>query len=390
MSLFETAQGFPGNPFAMKAAELKKKYLIDIVEVLSSDEGDTIWMVSFEPARNQDDLFSGKAWLLPQKKKLLRIQLLCLNCQTHPFIPLTDADSISSVNISVNRTFKIYESGIMIDHSDFRLDGVYNSRYKSGAPYTYPIHTEAILYAYDPSSAFYVPKFEFPDSAISDYSKIFAFPTITSFWAQQKPHQLNDQLMANEKFLNDSTTLLNGKWTNRGSKGKERIFTTPYTHWSEKRTMLNTDKVIAKTNYSIDQQLPEEKYHLEVKIFMDLNRDGETLEVTTATILDPYATFFNFPSDSISNCFINLYFDLCESYRRKFQSQVAGKSLKEKQTEIQFAAFTEELRQVQKTFLKETVRGTRHEGLLKWNDIILQELGIDNMKLFNVSKNHAK
>jgi hypothetical protein len=119
---------------------------------------------------------------------------------------------------------------------------------------------------------------------------------------------------------------------------------------------------------------------------MDLNRNGDSLEITTATILDPYSTFFNFPSDSVSNCFINLYFDLCESYRRKFQLSVSDRSLTEQQIEQQFDAFSDELNQIQKTFLKETARGTRYEGLTKWNEVIRQNLGIDNMQLFNVQK----
>lgn len=386
MSLFESAEGFPENPFTMKAAELKKKYWLDLYEVVRNDDGDTIWVVSFIPINNKHNLFSGKAWLMPQKQHLLSIQLECQNCETHPFIPLTDADSLSNVNISVNRTFKLNNNGIQIDHADFRFDAIFNSRYKSRESLSYPVHTEAILYAYDPSSAFYIPKFDFPDSSVSDYSKIFAFPFIPTFWYNQKPNQLSDQLQTNEKFFADSTTFLDGKWQHPAFYRKEKIFTTPHTTWSEKRTFLNTDKPVTKSNYGIDQQLPEEKYHLEVKIFMDLNRNGDSLEITTTTILDPYSTFFNFPSDSVSNCFINLYFDLCESYRRKFQLSVSGRSLTEQQIEQQFAAFSDELNQIQKTFLKETARGTRYEGLTKWNEVIRQNLGIDNMQLFNVQK----
>ncbi len=386
MEIFNRNEGFPENPLLMRIGELKKKYVLEQTEIFLSERGDTIVGVEFTPKKSNENLFSGKLWVNSANARLIKLKLYCRNCMTHPFTPLTPSDRLTNVNMEINRSFHSTSANHFIDHADFTFEAQFSSRYSSQNNYTYPIQAKAILHSFDTTSIYTIPEFEFPDSSISDYSKIFAFPYIPEFWESQKPHQISDQFQRNENFYSNPKTILNGAGFHPTMSKKEKLFTTPYTHWSEKRTLLNTDKTIPSANYKIDQQLPGEKYHLEVQIFLDVNKNNDSILITTRTILDPYATFFNFPSDSLSNCFINLYFDLCETERRKFEKSISHNQITLTEIDIRFKKFKLDLADTQNRFLKETDRGTNYSALVKWNEFVFQQTGIDNMQIFNVAR----
>lgn len=386
MEIFNRHEGFPENPMLMRIGELKKKYVLDQTEIFLTETGDTIVGVEFTPKNPNENLFSGKLWVNSSNARLIKIKLYCRNCMTHPFTPLTPSDQLTNVNMEINRSFHATATNYYVDHADFTFIAQFSSRHSSQNNYKYPIHSRAILHSFDTTSIYIIPKFEFPDSSISDYSKIFSFPYIPEFWESQKPYQIRDQFQRNENFYSNPKTILNGAGFHPSMSKKEKIFTTPYTHWSEKRTLLNTDKKIPTSTHKIDQQLPGEKYHLEVQIFLDVNKHNDSTMITTRTIIDPYATFFNFPSDSLSNCFINLYFDLCESERRKFEKSIINNQFTQAEIDIRFNKFKSELADIQNRFLNETDRGTNYGALYKWNEYIFQQTGIDNMRIFNVAR----
>lgn len=108
--------------------------------------------------------------------------------------------------------------------------------------------------------------------------------------------------------------------------------------------------------------------------------------MVTKTIFDPIKSYFRFPLTNNGKAFINMYFDLVEIYRRGLEEKLR----KEKSVQRVMSHYDASIRQLEKynrDFLKETERGTNIKGMLKWNNFIKQEIGIDNLEQFNINKN---
>jgi hypothetical protein len=101
-------------------------------------------------------------------------------------------------------------------------------------------------------------------------------------------------------------------------------------------------------------------------------------------VIDPYETFYHLPVDPSVNCFINMYFDLCEIVRRKFAAQCKLAHFDQTEISQQYLKSEAEMKVLLKNFSDEVERGTRKKAMLKWNEVIIKELGIDNLALFGL------
>jgi hypothetical protein len=123
-------------------------------------------------------------------------------------------------------------------------------------------------------------------------------------------------------------------------------------------------------------------YKLEVQLFYDFIQSKDSLLFLSSCVIDPYLTYYHLSIDNTVNCFINMYFDLCEMERRKFETRCEAAHYEQTQVAALYEETQLQLQQVLQAFLEEVDRGSRKKAMLKWNQIILDELGIDNMRLF--------
>jgi hypothetical protein len=125
-------------------------------------------------------------------------------------------------------------------------------------------------------------------------------------------------------------------------------------------------------------------YHLEAQLYYDFIPSADTFVLMISCILDPYLTYYNLSVDPAVNCFINMYFDLCEIARRKFEAKCLQVNLPHDQRQV--ALIYEETKQALdlqlKDFLAQVDRGQNRKAMLKWNDYIKEELGMDNLAVF--------
>ena len=130
--------------------------------------------------------------------------------------------------------------------------------------------------------------------------------------------------------------------------------------------------------------VPATQVNLEAQLYLDMDTTGGTLRVFSATLLDGFRSYYHLPEERHTDCFINLFFDLCELERRTMQAELQQPSMTAEQARSIHSSWTNHMRDLTRRYMKETALGSDHNALLKWNDKVKEALGIDNMALFGL------
>jgi len=156
--------------------------------------------------------------------------------------------------------------------------------------------------------------------------------------------------------------------------------------WSgEKRLSLKKNKLKSDTitKYtSGNQPFLSSLYTIEAQIFLDINKKGDSLVHFSVTVFDVFQTFYNLPEEKQTNCFINIYFDLCEIERRKMEHTLSGKNYAFAQIDSIYKVSVQNLAKTKSVYMKEVFLGRNKDQLKKWNDVVYKELNIDNFMFF--------
>jgi hypothetical protein len=384
IKLFRHNSYFPENPLELSRYKMKKYFYLELNKKYRNDDLDSIYVIGFRPKDSSGIFFNGQIWINPLKKHIIKITVNCSKCRIHPFLPLFATDSLTDVEISVTKTFKEFNDEIFLNHIDFTYHFDYRSRRKENN-YSYSITTNAILYAYDFDNLFTIPKFEFANENMRDYNKINAMPYNNFFWEKNDELRLNDDKNQNQQFFSENEANSNRTLFAGNASTKTSIFECPFIPWSYKRILLR--EFVADSLKNLAQSyLKSDQYNLSVKIFMDINSYADSTNILTATIFDPWDSYYHLSMDNSTICFINIYFDLYEIERRKF---VKDLEISDKSNETVQKLYGDLLLRVEKQkdqYLKEVERGTKPEEMVKWNKYVVKNLNIDNMKLFSPYK----
>ncbi len=79
-----------------------------------------------------------------------------------------------------------------------------------------------------------------------------------------------------------------------------------------------------------------------------------------------------------------MYFDLCEIERRKFELACRKEVLNPQRVDAIYKDSKRVLDEVLSDFLTQVDRGQNRKAMLKWNEVIKADLGIDNVVLFSL------
>lgn len=126
-----------------------------------------------------------------------------------------------------------------------------------------------------------------------------------------------------------------------------------------------------------------DNYNLEIKYFVDINTYGDSTNIFSGILFDPYESFYHLPMDNKTHCFINIFFDLCEIERRKLHEELIKMPQDQNKYKEAYQAFVNRTDRGRFQYLKSVDRGLNQEEMIKWNDIVLRQLGINNIALFN-------
>jgi hypothetical protein len=244
------------------------------------------------------------------------------------------------------------------------------------------------LHIYDFVLPFDLPYFSFSDENISDYRKINAIPHNDYFWMNNSEMKLNDQYNRNNEFYNSPFSVTNKKIFSANKYGRFGLMEHPYIQWTGKRILFKEKLDEANTVDHKEGKLSSKAqyYDLSVKIFLDLFEYGDTLQVISKTIFDPYESYFQLEMNRSTQCFINIYFDLVECERIRLMEKIGKSDRKKSNIKILYEESVRNIYYLKQKYFRETERGTKLNKLDDWNDMVKKELKIDNMDLFQLQK----
>lgn len=381
---------FPISPFELNYKKLRKSYNLELISSYINEQNDSICIIYFYPKATKIDCFKGKIWLNITKESIDKLELESEICNKHPFLPLFPTDSIQHVKMHISKTFHNTLGSIVLDQIDFNFSFDYLSRTDREEKVTYTIQSKALVYFYNYSNVFVLPAFRFHEN-LNDYRKVQALPYLSSFWLSNSELKMNDQTNETNSFYNDKNAFTNqnlfdlklfSKNQDSIKRQKGDFYEGKYIHWSKNRVLLKEMEIDTLTERL--SSINSLNYQISVQVFSDYVELKDSSYIVTKTILDPYFTFYYLPVDKYTNCFINLYFDLCEIERRKFEKELKLKDLNKEEYLQLRKKFDLQLEAEHVQFLKEVERGTNKKALEKWNQYVFDELKIDNISLFEL------
>jgi hypothetical protein len=153
--------------------------------------------------------------------------------------------------------------------------------------------------------------------------------------------------------------------------------------WSPKRIQLREsieDSLESKKIKSTRSTL----YDVVVHVFFDFCAYNDSVHVLTKTIMDPFLSYYYLEMDAAAHCFVNMYFDYCEMLRRQWQSDVEQMALTPEQLRQSFLRFEAQRQKALEEFKKDVQRGQNEKKMREYNTKIKNELGIDNLALYEL------
>lgn len=384
LKMFGENNYFPQSPLELSNSGIKKHFYLGLTRKYHDDNLDSIYEIKFTPRDTSGFYFAGKIWLNPANKQIIRINLQCGHSKKHPFLPIFSQDRISNVDFNISKTFRAVDGRILFDHTDFTYNIDYVSRQGTIDEMRYRVETSAVIYAFDYGHAFSIPRFPFKDGYIDDYKKISALPYNDFFWKNYNDYRLSDQQHLNERFFNDSATITNVHLFAQHRIFSLGLFENSFLQWSTERILFKETPPLPSDKRIGELDFPADQYNLSVKVFMDIDTDADATHFLTATILDPMESFYLLPMDNTTHCFINIWFDLVEIERRKFELAIERSDKSEATVQKMYDELLSRIETLKQQYLKEVERGIRKEQLLKWNNIVCKNLGIDNVAFFHL------
>lgn len=384
MKTTEQQKNMPVSPLQLNRKALKKAYYIRPVQEYMDENGSHIIVLEAEPNGKQLTHFSGKIWVDTKYNTILKTVWNIEKTKRHPFFPIFPDDTIKYVNLTITKTFETSGTMSACTRTDFQYEILYQQK---GAAEPFLIKTHAILDAYDDSEKFELPAFNLPYE-LNDYRKIQALPPQDYFWKNHHEMHIANKREANDAFLSNTAILNRSNLFTLGFSGEEKnTFRWLYYQWSPLTRIFSRDINRPGDPFFVKAgELNTDKYHLHVQFYMDVYDFTDTIVLSSAMILDPYASFYSMPMDSLTFCFINVYFDLMEIKRREFVARCEANSWDKSEIWEQFKVEKIALQCYQSDLLKELQRGNNLQSLTNYNDLIKEKLGIDNMAIFGIRR----
>ena len=381
MTLLDLARAnthFPNSPFQGDARTIRSNFDLTLEGVVPGDR--PAYRIRFMPRVADGRSFSGTAWLDTATLRTRRVVLDCPDCVQQPFIPLWDGPVLDSVQVHL--TLDLTDRNGAADLSMMTLD--YTLRYRSERR-SDVIRTTAVLHTFGPGERFILPLFDY-DVTQDDYRKVTFLPYDSVFWAGAPAIMRTDQQERAIAFFATHGKLLGH---GRDLPFHGRFFESNYGYWSVDHRIgikysfpqqtYDGQGVVAKYGTAPDAS----KVNLAAQLFLAMDPSGDSLRFHSATVFDGFQSYWLIPEEQETDCYLNLFFDLCEIERRRMVERLKGVTDIETVRRIHEEA-TKSMERTTERYRRETALGRDRKSLARWNTLVKDALHIDNMVLFGV------
>lgn len=390
LDLVENSNYLPHTPFQYSKSQLKKIFQFKLE---SSDN--EYYLIKFTPVKYIRGTFSGEALISKKDWSPVKIKLSINDAGVHPFLPFWEDDSISNMNMDFTYYYSQRDDSHYLDHIEFSFSLDYHGKIyqkvkqqrREASDKT--IRTSGLLFCYDQGNPFILPRFDY-DNNLSDYQKLQVIPYNDFFWNSTELLLTSDQIktikqiaengeLTNFSNLNSGTIELG--FTNKTGD----LYVNDYLFWNQNKRLtiknfVNTGEVRA-VGSGVNIHTPM-MIDLRVDFMLDINPDHEGYNCKTYAVFDPFKSEFHYRPETYTNPFLNLYFDICEIERRKMQAALDQQPLTLNQIDSIYFESYRTMKVVTQKYLAEVNLGKDQSSMKKWNKYIIDNLGIDNLKIF--------
>lgn len=384
----------PTNPLELSKSKMKKTYNLSL---LSSQDGDPYFHILFEPRANPEKTFSGEIFVDKETYRPIEIKLHIENAQIKPFVPIFPSDSLVDVEMQIIQRFEDFEGDLV--PSLLRFEYAFDSYIpieankpigKNNLKKIKPVRSDGMLYYHNYGKPFVEPVFRY-NVELNDYQKIQNTPYHEAFWELSSALVQSERMDKSLAFFEEHGRLHNHSGTIDEDlfKGMQSIMDHTSPFWSDTLRLRFDKKFKAKlAAEEVESRyvLPDRaKYNMDVEIFLDIVQTNDTVVYHTETVFDVFDSYYNLPGDSLTNPFINIYFDLAEIRRREMVAVINQLTNPTPDDILEIhEASTGRLESELEVYLKQTDSGSNYRELLKYNEMVSQKLGIDNFEIFGI------
>jgi hypothetical protein len=383
---------YPSIPFHYNKREMKKYFYLSLEYM---DE--SAYAITFHPRNDNHMIFSGEVWIDKQSFSPLKIDLRIENTAKHPFLPFYSKDSLSNVSLNISHTYKQEENTLFLSHINFDYHFTYHSVRDSASCLVESILnreiiTRGVMYFYDYDNPFILPFFDY-DTDFDDYRKMSVIPYNEVFWNNNNTLLLTEKQKESIGFFAQEGQLINYREGNYGINflripdfDTTKFYENYYCFWSPKKRIVLNKELLQNKVYSQDKinlSIQSDLYNLKVQVLLDVTQLKDSLNFRSYTVFDAKQTFYHIPEDNFTNAFINIYFDLCEIERRKFEKELCGLAKNVPAIQKMYDDMLQRQEKLKQQYLKDVERGSDEKEMIRWNNYVFDNLGIDNLKLYN-------
>ena len=376
---FESNKLFPENPLSLGDKALRRSYVLDLKNRYEENESE-VFVIEFTPKDNQAQLFNGTIWIDKTNGHLLKLVLRIKNSQIHPFVPI-GFNTIEEVDMEITKSYEKINGEPFISSLDFNYDVQYTDTLGN----EFIAHTIAFIKAFDFNKTFQLPYFDYTRHYHEDYRNITATPCDTFFWKHSNEFRFFARQGEIDQFI--SKHQLNKGILHPESKRDSALYQLqfPYISWESKRFKMRqaSFEIIEKSKRSKPFEI--DRYSLGTKIYLDINQINDSLTYQLYSILDPVESYYHFLISNQDLAFMNMYFDLTEIQKRRLDKKLkVDRNPSIESVKREYDQHIQELEEMQRQFIGETSRGKNMQKMIKWNQYIHENLGVDNLDYFKL------
>lgn len=374
---------FPKNPLELSKSRMKKQFKLTLLSTFSEEKNKPIYVIDFSPKNKVRSNFSGTIWVDSAEAKVIKIAMDITHADIYPIEALKFTDTLNHVNLHLTKNFIDIAGEMYVQSINFSYDMEYKNMHNE----MYQVSTAALLTAYNYQTSFLLPFFTFESSeGHKDFKQITAVPYNDNFWKEITEFRINDMLDKNEFFKKHYSEEGQKELVsdNRGGVHVNMLYR-GYVPWSKDRVMFKKNDFLIAPTHQTSTSVPSDFLKLEIQTYLDVNVFENKVHVLTQTLFDPFQSFYGFKKTVETQVFINIYFDLLEIERRKFEQEISATCDHCSEEDVikryqELLASNEELR---KKYFRDVDRGNNTKQLKSWNDHVFDILGIDNLALFD-------
>ncbi|HQA76456.1 MAG TPA: carboxypeptidase-like regulatory domain-containing protein [Salinivirgaceae bacterium] len=387
IELLKNKNNFPLLPLQCNKRNLKNKFDLELRGVISN-----LFHIGFQPFNSDTSCFSGEIWIEKETYNIVKINFNVVNTRIHPFTTIypSSNDAIHNLSLDITHRFRLVDDNSVLELINFEYSFEYESIRDSiffirdARLYKRGVFSKSTLYFYDINNPFILPYFTY-DESISDYQKLSVIPYNTLFWNQDNGMLLSKKQKENLGYFENKGNLINfekldARKLYNDSSARETFFEGNYYFWSRDKRVLVTFPDRPDSKFK-SNHLQSDLYNLKAQILLDINEYHDSLFCRSLTVFDTPESYYMLPKDSLTDPFINIFFDICEIERQKLQAELDQRQYTIPEIDKIYSETVAQMDKITYEFLREVQRGHKEQAFRRWNEYVLKELGIDNIEM---------